>query len=320
MDRKKFDRIRKQINSAAFSRKRKCFVSGCSNLAIDSHLLQRRGILNHVIKSGHLYQIVFLQYPESHYSIKKVGWKDALTFKGFCAEHDSKLFQTIEINDIDFTNYKSLLLLSYRPLLNEYRIKQGLLEALMDTLLHVEISKYVNSEVVQMTIAGETMCQWDVEFFLRSLQEDLENNTEQFVFYVRSIPKIQLCTSAIFSFTSLADSFLTDPPNLAKKEPLPNVLFNIIPTSTDCKIIFGYHKLSEKHVKPKIDAYLNLPLSQFLKELSDILIKYCDNWAFSETFYTTKVSSSRKELLQLMNYFINRKRFSSEELEFNLFK
>lgn len=56
-----------------------------------------------------------------------------------------------------------------------------------------------------------------------------------------------------------------------------------------------------------------------MKELSDILIKRCDNWACSESFYNSLIGYRHEKVLQAMNYFVHRKKFSDERVEFNLF-
>jgi hypothetical protein len=249
---KEFDKIRTDINLASIRKKRKCFVAGCDKWAIQSHLIQRNGILNHIITNGHLYEIAFLQFPKPHYNIKKVGWKDALTFYGFCAYHDSKIFEPIEKNNINLTDYPSLLLLSYRPLLHEYRVKEIIREALMNTLFHKKLLGQINIEDVQHILGAETIVMWDLEFMLQSLEIDLAEASQNFSFHILSIPKIEVCTSTVFSFTSLSATFLTNPADLKNKELLPSLLFHLIPNNQDSKLVLGYHKLSENYLKPSV--------------------------------------------------------------------
>ena len=129
MNEKEHDKITKDINLKVFKQQRECFIDGCNKMAVKCHLLQRNGILNHIISNGHLHEVSYLQYPKGHYTIKRIGWKDALTFYGFCAEHDSGIFEPIEKKSIDFSDYRNCLLLSFRPLVYEYRLKEIVSEA-----------------------------------------------------------------------------------------------------------------------------------------------------------------------------------------------
>lgn len=126
MTEKKVSKILTQIAAVSFWQKHKCFVTDCNQTAIHSHLIQRKGVLNNIITNGHLYEVTPLLYPKTHYSIKRVGWKDALTFYGFCAHHDSKLFEPIEKGNIYYEDYQSLLLLSSKPILYEYWLKENI--------------------------------------------------------------------------------------------------------------------------------------------------------------------------------------------------
>lgn len=160
-----------------------------------------------------------------------------MTFKGLCPEHDAKIFKQIEGKSIDFNSYNSRLLFSYRALLYEYRVKEDVIEALFKSVTHPELNQYMDVEEVQTTIVAEQTAMWDTEFVLLTLQEDLNNYTEQFSYEIISIPKVEVRVSAIFSYTSLGESFLTDPPDLSKKEPISGMVFNIIPTTEDTKVI-----------------------------------------------------------------------------------
>jgi hypothetical protein len=226
-----FNKIKSKIALASFNQKHKCFIEDCNQPAIQSHLIQRRGILSNIITNGHLYEVAFLNYPNSHYCIKKVGWKDALTFSGFCAQHDSKLFEPIEKNNINFDDYHSLLLLSYRPLLHEYRLKEDLINAFTKMQVHEKLQEPQFVAGIQIAIEGQTYLLWDIEFMLSCLQEDLQSTSEYYKFHILSLPKIEVHTSITFSYHSLAHSFRTFPKiDLKKEELIASVIFHIIPT------------------------------------------------------------------------------------------
>lgn len=105
-----------------------CMCPNCSDSAINSHLLQRNGVLNHIIVKGHLYEIgreaFYKWHKNSPVKIKKVGLQQAISFPLFCNKHDTELFATIEGNLIDFDDYRSQLLFSYRGLCSEIRKKE----------------------------------------------------------------------------------------------------------------------------------------------------------------------------------------------------
>ena len=104
---------------------RLCFQSNCGKKAIDSHILQKNGVLSNISENKHLFKLHKDNYT-GKVSFIKIGVNSAMTFKGFCSYHDSLLFKDIEFNSgIDYTNNRHLLLLNYRAILNEIRKKSG---------------------------------------------------------------------------------------------------------------------------------------------------------------------------------------------------
>lgn len=315
-----FDRVRKKLFTNAFSQKRKCLLMDCKQPAILSHVIQRKGILNHFISNNHLYEVSYLQYPEAHYVIKKIGWKDAMTFRGLCATHDCNVFKSIENGKIDFNDYNSMLLLSYRPMLHEFRLREIVIEVLRKIVSHSSIGPMVSPLGMQILMEAQTLMQWDLEFMLQCLKEDLNTDSNHYQFYLFSLPKIDVCTSIIFSYKSLADSFITFPEiNIEKKEPIANILFHLIPCETETKLIIGYLSISEKHLKPRIEFLKSLDTQKLLKEVSDTLIRSCGTWVCSEAFYQKSIKQRETKLISLMNYFTLRKQFSTETIDLNLF-
>ena len=121
----KIDKIERHIEK----KKWPCLHPYCKNIAINSHLLQRNGILDNVAENGHLYEarikgIYRRIHDDEIVVLKKVGIRQAISYPLFCSEHDSTLFKPIEEKFIDFNDYNSQLLFSYRSLCSEIRKKE----------------------------------------------------------------------------------------------------------------------------------------------------------------------------------------------------
>ena len=114
----------------SFKKDRICFNPGCKEIAINSHILSKNGIIRSISQNKHLYLVDNSRYLfQQKLRFNKIGINDALTFKGFCQKHDNEIFRSIEQNsDINFSNYSTQLLLSYRGILNELRKKEILID------------------------------------------------------------------------------------------------------------------------------------------------------------------------------------------------
>lgn len=111
-----------------------CIYGGCDQHAINSHLLQRHGVLDRVVENGHLYEVKRCDYYKWNRNppieFKMVGLNRAISLPLFCHEHDSRLFRSIEQDEIDCSDYRMQLLLSYRTVCAEIRKKEMNIEFL----------------------------------------------------------------------------------------------------------------------------------------------------------------------------------------------
>lgn len=307
------------LYAACLRKSRKCYVSGCHQPAIASHLLQRRGVLDQLARNGHLYEVAFRQFPSGRFVIRKRGWNDALTFQGFCAAHDASIFARIEQHQPDFSSYETRLLLSYRALLHEYREKEIMIDYLDRFCKAVQFSAPQAMESIQTMLAADTLLSWDLEYLMNCLDAELKQPTNAFHFTGRSLRRLEICTSIAYSHTSIGETFLTDPPDLKKKLPTAAVLLHLIPTATNTQLILGYHETAAERVAGKLALFGNMEEADLLKSLSDVLIKSCDTWACSEKFYLNFIKPQEHRLFESMNYFVRSNQFSTEVPEPNIF-
>ena len=106
-----------------------CIYGGCDQHAINSHLLQRHGVLDRVVENGHLCDY-YKWNRNPPIEFKMVGLNRAISLPLFCHEHDSRLFRSIEQDEIDCSDYRMQLLLSYRTVCAEIRKKEMNIEFL----------------------------------------------------------------------------------------------------------------------------------------------------------------------------------------------
>lgn len=109
----------------------------CKKQAIKSHVLQKNGILKEISVKRHLIQLVspnpFQMQEKGLFDFKSIGINNVYTFPGFCQNHDTSLFKSIESNeDLKFNNKNQQALFSYRGLCQEIRRKEISIEWMDD--------------------------------------------------------------------------------------------------------------------------------------------------------------------------------------------
>ena len=155
-----------------------CMCPHCTNPAINSHLLQRHGVLSHIVEKGHLYEIGredFYKWDEnSPIKIKKVGLQQAISFPLFCNKHDTELFAPIEGDLIDFEDYRSQLLFSYRGLCSEIRKKE------FNQIRNVAFDE---GEIKDAVSAGTDRGLKDLQYYKYLFEQELNFAKQKFEFF-----------------------------------------------------------------------------------------------------------------------------------------
>jgi len=301
----------------AQSKPRKCFAEGCHGNAINSHLLQKNGTLSLIAENRHVWQTSYNKFPKGNYTIKKLGINNALTFKGFCNHHDTDIFRQVESGEIDFDNYKNLLLLSYRALLKEFRDKEVMNDCFRILLKQIG-DKRIQASFDVMMLANQYLM-WDLEYDMACINEDLKSGSSAFHFEVFSLPKVEISCSACFSLVSFADNLVKTEKGFQKTEPIPAVVMNLIPNRDGTKLILGYNLISEKYLAEPIAKFRDLEMEELLKVVSDFIIRSVEMWACSDGFYKKHVFARKDILISLLNQYVLKNQFSTEKIDFNLF-
>ncbi|QHT71119.1 hypothetical protein GXP67_32925 [Rhodocytophaga rosea] len=274
-------------------RKRVCFVDGCGKYAINSHILQKNGIINSISENNHVYQLLADNFKEHYYCFKKKGINEAYTFKGFCGSddhnHDSELFKNIEQNSINLNDYYSQLLFSYRSLVYKLREREITKEIALEWYMNPELSirmdramgrnwYTVESANIEMSIKDALVAKETVE------NEIHQNSTGQgyFQFHKRVIPRIEICCSQCFNYELANETTIAQ---VMGYESLTIIFFNIIPYQDQTVLLIGYPKDKASICGKYFDSMLTMSEKDLKKRISDLLLLFGDDWLCSPRIY-----------------------------------
>lgn len=93
--------LHKKYNAKKVKEEKECYLDFCNNRSINSHSFQKNGVLSSIsdenkeVYSTYLPAVTFYEEPEDNY-LFNVHINKASIFKGFCNEHDTRLFDPIE--------------------------------------------------------------------------------------------------------------------------------------------------------------------------------------------------------------------------------
>lgn len=276
-----------KIHRASDRKKRKCILNGCNNYAINSHLLQRNGILNNISENGHLIERRIIDANqfirnEPPFEFKKVGLKNALSKPLLCSHHDSEIFKDIENGQTDFESYHSHLLLSYRITLAEIRTKEIAAEKFRNILNSSVLSGKFTRFPIESTLKGFEYGINDLRYFISLLEKEFNSNERNFVFESTSHPLIKVYGSAVFT-PDKTFSIDAEDPNV----PYEQIYIHVLPLRSELKIITGFHRdYEDNYVRKFVNRWTMIKRKNRLGvELTKLFCDRIENWGLSPEVY-----------------------------------
>lgn len=223
-------------------KKWQCIVKGCTDEAINSHLLQRHGVLSHIIERGHCYELhpidIFRWKKEEFpFQFKLRGLQEAISLDLYCNHHDTDIFLPIESGVVDYSNYNNQILISYRTVCAEIRRKEVAIER-YNRYVGSEILKANRPDMVEMIpdliLSSQTAIK-DLIVYKNLLESEINTPTNSFYFVHESYPIQGIYASASFTIA-------TEEETANFERTLDNVFGHVIPTDNGTEFIFGYHR------------------------------------------------------------------------------
>ena len=276
-------RILQIIRKNALNMNWKCMVDGCPEKTINSHLLQRHGVLDNIIEDGHMYELrvrdIFKWSKDVPPVVfKKVGLNDAISYPLFCNHHDTELFLDIEKNDPDVDAYRSQLLFSYRSVCAEMRKK----EIEIDVNQRQLRSRILNldSFYLKECIRGLEIGIKDLKFYEEQLLNEISTPKNLFTFEVAHFPFIPIYASASFSFETDKDKIES------QNSVWDSAFIHILPRKSDLCIIIGYHKeYVNDRLKTFVGKWLHADKNTLGLLLTDLFSQRIEGFGMSEKLY-----------------------------------
>lgn len=305
-DTKKALNILRTIINRVNDQRRICQSPGCTNDSINSHLLQRNGILSHITENSHLIQIkpndFFKIEKEGMLLFKRVGINQAISYPLFCNYHDTSIFKSIEDSPIDFLSYKSQLLFSYRSLCAELRKKERNVDTARSIMNSNTLSQLLSKSFFdneRISLNGNQIAVSDLSSYKKEFESELTNPKGIFYFKTLVFPTYKVSISAIFSYVDNLKNIIN---RYSNSEPLNTIFANVIPQEHNLYVIIGYKKdKTDQWILDYIDKWDRCDPKDVGVLLSDLVTRV-ETWAMAESVYS---NISNSDLQNFKAYFLN---------------
>ncbi|WP_159478367.1 hypothetical protein [Chryseobacterium sp. 18068] len=283
---------------------KECFYPRCNNESINSHVLQRKGILNQISTDSHLWTFEKDVFKENEFAFKRTGLKKAFAFHCFCNIHDTQLFKEIEVDDIDFTTYKTNLLFTLRTVYDEI-YKEIVYANTRDCLLKNENDLF-DIDKLKKESENAKLAIDDLKMIVGKILYDLDNDSQQFVFQNRTIPKIGLCVSSFFTYDTSEEIELMERENGSKLERYTELFITIFPFKNDSQLIMAYEKIDTNKVKNYVDEFFQNDRPEICyQKITNLIIFNCQNKVFNNQFYNEKIKDIEYKYIEATQFMLN---------------
>lgn len=295
-----------------------CYFPGCNEKSINSHILQKNGILNQISKNGHVWEKKINQFAERKFFFEENGLNNVFSFNCFCVSHDKELFKKIEDYEIEFKDYQSCLLFTLRTLYNEIYRKEILIEQIK-FLMKSKKSSEMNLELLLGFMEQQLLGIEDLKKNEVDIWEDYKNGTENFVFQHREMTKIDICLSGFYNYETTLEMYNYKLREGKDMERISEVFINFFPYNNKSILLMGYNKKDQRKLKPYINTFFKESESKVQTKITNLLMFACETWVISEKLFKDKIKKVEDIFISAIEYSID----NNNEREFfkvNIFK
>lgn len=211
-----------------------------------------------------------------------MGLNNAISYPLFCDKHDTEIFLPIESGTIDFDDYISQLLFSYRAVCAEIRKKEVNILETKENMANIE----------EISLAGEAILVGgdkgikDLNYYKYLLEDELKTNKGRFTFFHYSYPVLDIYSSATMSYEIFDSKSERQVEEALKKKVWDGLFIHIIPQPSSTEIIIGYHNNhTSRDMEDYVKSWNGLGRDEIGYKLTDLFVAHVGDWGLSPRLF-----------------------------------
>jgi hypothetical protein len=311
----------KHFHNALKTKKRnaKCRYPQCDEKAINSHILQKSGILSILEEERHLMQPEIELFGSRTSKFVRKGINDAFSFPCFCEKHDDEIFKPIEQKELDLAPYSNRLLFLIRSKLNEQYRKEVVYQSRLNIRMDKDLERMHELQLDNTKALEQTkLAIEDIRRDLEDIWLDYTTGKESFRIEVRSKTFIPICLAAFIDYETseeinFRESIIGNP-----LDKLTSLHISIFPHNEGSTLLMA-HKLTDRNeVHDYVNQLLDMSNQEFEVQVTNWILFYIETWVTSESFYKSDIKDVEyifEKAAQIQNHLGNER----EVHELNLF-
>ncbi|MBY0115273.1 SEC-C metal-binding domain-containing protein [Paenibacillus xylanexedens] len=295
-------KMEKKLTEAKKSHNYTCLYPGCEDRSISSHSIQEKRFLNKLATNGHVLQVdINIRSKVAYINAEKKGIsQDASTFFGFCSDHDTKIFQKIEIEDTIFSTPEQFFLFAYRALSQTLFTSQEMyylnVVAVREKPLLVKAPLF-QKQVMEKKYIRESFQKYKDQFDQILLTSDFEKlETVKFTLHKKADVAISSC------FTLPFDIF-GEPLNY--KEQPKKIMLTVCYEKEKTFILISWLKSEANYFRALKAQLALLNEEQIALFVNNIIPMYCENYFISSKLFDNFSPEAKEEFLTINELGLN---------------
>jgi len=264
-----------------------CYHPDCESKSINSHILQKNGILSTMTNDSHLWEHTIDQFKEEIFTFKKRGLNNVFSFNCYCNEHDTNLFKKIESSEIDFNDYESCLLFTLRTIYNEIFRKEVNLKQ-YQCYLKEKPDKFDNYAFKQH-MRQEALGLGDLKLIETDIWNDFITKKESFVFEHRLMAEIGICMSSFYTYDTTEELNKIISNTDKDAERTSEIFINLFPYKKSAVLMMAYNKRDEKKLKGYFYSFFKEKEKFVQRKITNLVLFNCETWVASDKFYKNNI-------------------------------
>ncbi len=276
--------------------------SPCGNKVAKCHSIQDNRILNLLARSGHVYMIKLdinhMQYDTRSVPLyfQRLGVHEATTFTGLCNIHDAEMFRPIDTEVLNLENPQHAFLLTYRAvikesvaLIEEYYRQQTMLEEMIKNGL-ITYERYFESMSipVRQLLWANDFIEYKKEFDGMFCSKTYDSLCYRWVILKQ---ECHFAVSTAFSTWEMG----------TKVDGIERIIINVFPYEDNTYVLFASLPEDEKHLDAYLGEFLESSGYYQLYALSKIILRNCENIAFSPYLVDSWSDDKKAVILQYVS-------------------
>jgi len=315
-----FNNLLIKSKNEAISSITECLHPKCKQNSINSHILQRNGILSPLIDKGFIMQMEINPYEDPPNYFKSKTAKQAFAFNCFCSLHDDQIFKPIEVHPIDFESYRNRLLFLVRSKYNEKFRKIVVIKMWDKQIKHYR--KEGRLDIVEDFEQRRKFAKLglaDIERYEALIWNDLNTGTESFIIERREVDFLPICLASFFDYETTKETDAYRKQHGMEMDELSSIFITVFPYDGKSQMILAYKKTDTAILKHYVNTFLKESQKKVERKLTNLMLFQCETWVVSEAFYEKRIQDC-KEFFDYAVSFSNNNPNERRNFNLNMFR